>query len=119
LGYNYASQPFANVPKWAGTLNYQHTFPVPNGDRLIPAANSRFKSRYTAGNVTEVLPSYTNSSATLTYASHTDHWSAMLFVRNIENKPDYTSTTTLLDPTLDYRTLVPPRTYGVRFTVTW
>jgi outer membrane receptor protein involved in Fe transport len=43
----------------------------------------------------------------------------MLFVRNIENKPDYTSTGTLLDPTLDYRTLAPPRTYGVRFTATW
>ncbi len=119
LGYNYASQPFANVPKWAGTLNYQHTFPLPNGDRLIPAFNSRFKSRYTAGNVTEVLPSYTNSSATVTYGSHTDHWNVMLFVRNIENKPDYTSTGTLLDPTLDYRTPAPPRTYGVRFTATW
>ena len=119
LGYNYASQSFANVPKWAGTLNYQHTFPLPNGDHLVPALNSRFKSRYTAGNVTEVLPAYTNSSATVTYGSHTDHWSVMLFVRNIENKPDYTSTGTLLDPTLDYRTLAPPRTYGVRFTATW
>lgn len=119
LGYNYASQPFANVPRWAGTLNYQHTFPLPNGDRLVPAVNSRFKSSYTAGNSTEVLPSYTNTSATVTYGSHNDHWSVMLFVRNIENKPDYTSTGTLLDPTLDYRTLAPPRTYGVRLTASW
>jgi iron complex outermembrane recepter protein len=113
-GYDYTNRPFNNVPKWAGNLSYQHTFTLPNGATLIPALNSRFKSRYTAGNVTEVLPSYTNSNAMLTYAAVQNRWSAMLFVRNIENKPDYTSSSTLMVPTLDLRTLVPPRTYGIR-----
>jgi iron complex outermembrane receptor protein len=118
-GYNYASQAFNNVPKWAGNLNYQHTFHLPGGAKLVPALATRFKSRYTAGNVTEVLPAYTNSSATLTYAALGDRWNVMAYVRNIENKPDYTSTGTLLNPTLDLRTVVPPRTFGIRFALSW
>jgi iron complex outermembrane receptor protein len=118
-GYNYTDQPFANVPKWAGNFNYQHTFTLPNAATLIPALTSRFKSRYTAGNVTEVLPAYSNSNAMLTYAAAMNRWSAMLFVRNIENKPDYTSTGTLMNPTLDLRTLAPPRTYGIRLAVSF
>ena len=85
----------------------------------MPALATRFKSRYTAGNVTEVLPAYTNSSATLTYAALSDRWNVMAYVRNIENKPDYTSTGTLINPTLDLRTVVPPRTFGIRFAITW
>jgi iron complex outermembrane receptor protein len=119
LGYNYDNQSFSNVPKWAGNVNFQHTFPLPNGAKIVPALLSRFKGRYTAGNATEVLPSYTNSSATLTFSAPQDRWSAMLFVRNIENKPDYTSTGVLIDPTLDLRTLVPPRTYGIRLSAHW
>jgi iron complex outermembrane receptor protein len=119
LGYNYANQAFPNVPKWAGTLNYQHTFNLSGGAKVMPALLTRFKSRYTAGNVTEVLPSYSNSSVTVTYSASQDRWSVMAFVRNIENKPDYTSTGTLIDPTLDLRTLVPPRTYGVRLSAKW
>jgi iron complex outermembrane receptor protein len=107
------------VPKWAGTLNYQHTFNLSGGAKVMPALLTRFKSRYTAGNVTEVLPSYSNSSVTVTYSASQDRWSVMAFVRNIENKPDYTSTGTLIDPTLDLRTLVPPRTYGVRLSAKW
>jgi iron complex outermembrane recepter protein len=119
LGYNYANRPFSNVPKWAGNANFRHTFHLPNGGRLVPGLMSRFKSPYTAGNVTEVLPSYSNSSATLTYSAPQDRWSVMAYVRNIENKPDYTSTGTLINPTLDFRTLVPPRTYGIRVTASW
>jgi iron complex outermembrane receptor protein len=118
-GYDYSNQPFSNVPKWAGNVSYQHIFPLPGGSKIVPALLSRFKGRYTAGNVTEVLPSYTNSSATLTFAAPGNRWSVMAFVRNIENKPDYTSTGTLIDPTLDLRTLVPPRTYGVRLSANW
>ena len=118
-GYDYTNQSFANVPRWAGNLSCQHTFPLPGDYRLVPAVNSRFKGRYTAGNQTEVLPAYTNSSVTLTLGAPDDRWSALLFVRNIENKPDYTSTGTLINPTLDLRTLVPPRTYGIRLTARW
>jgi iron complex outermembrane receptor protein len=118
-GYNYANQPFNNVPKWAGAASYQHTFLLPNGAHLLPQLQTRFKSRYTAGNVTEELPAYSNSDAMLTYSAAADRWSVMAYVRNIENKPDYTSTGTLLNPTLDLRTLVPPRTYGLRASLSW
>ncbi len=119
LGYNYSNQAFTNVPKWAGTASFQHTFDLPNGARVIPGVQSRFKTSYTAGNVTEEMPGFTNTSATLTYAAQSDRWSVMAYVRNIENKPDYTSTAILLDPTLDLRTPVPPRTYGVHIAVRW
>jgi iron complex outermembrane receptor protein len=118
-GYDYSNQPFSNVPKWAGNASYQHIFPLAGGSKIVPALLSRFKGRYTAGNVTEVLPSYTNSSATLTFSAPGDRWSVMGFVRNIENKPDYTSTGTLINPTLDLRTLVPPRTFGIRLSAKW
>jgi iron complex outermembrane receptor protein len=116
-GYNYDSLPFSNVPRWAGNLSYQHTFTLPGGSHLIPSLSSRFRSHYTAGNAGEVLPSYTNSTATLTFQPQNGHFSVMLYGRNLENKPDYTSTGTLINPTLDLRTPVPPRTYGVRATV--
>ena len=118
-GYNYDNRSFSNVPKWAGTVSFQHTFRLPNEAKLVPALASRFKSRYSAGNVTETLPSYSNSTATLTYAPQSERWNVMGYVRNIENKPDYTSSQTLMSPTLDLRTLVPPRTYGVRASFNW
>lgn len=118
-GYNYANLPFSNVPKWAGSAGYQRTFSLTRGSKLVANLSTRFKTRYTAGNASEELPSYTNSSATLTFLPNNPHWNLMAYVRNIENKPDYTSTGTLLNPTLDLRTLVPPRTYGARVSVSW
>jgi hypothetical protein len=66
-GYNYDQQPFSSVPRWPGNASYEHIFELPNAGAVIPQVMSRFKSRYTAGNTTEVLPSYSNSSATITY----------------------------------------------------
>jgi iron complex outermembrane receptor protein len=115
-GYNYSNRPFGGVPRWAGNLNYRHTFLLPNGASLVPALASRFKTRYSTS-ATETQPGYSNSSATLTYGAPADRWSALAFVRNIENKPDYTSSGTLMNPTLDLRTPVAPRTFGVRLDV--
>ena len=84
----------------------------------MPGLVSRFKGRYTAGNVTEVLPSYTNSSATITFNAPGDRWNVMAYVRNIENKPDYTSTGTLINPRL---TCAPwtARVFGIRLSAKW
>ncbi len=122
LGYDYSNTAFANVPRWAGTLGYRHIFDLPNGATVVPEITSRLSGRRPSGaGDPEVLPSYSNSSATLTYSARGDAWSVMAYVRNIEDEPDYTSSSFLPQVVADtyVHTLVPPRTYGVTATVAW
>jgi len=120
MGYNYSAFPFNYVPKWAGNLSYQHTFELNGGGAIVPRVATRFKTQYTGGVETYEMPAYSNSEAMLTYQAPADRWSIMAYVRNIEDKPDYTySNNQMGSPIHIYLIPGAPRTYGLHLDINW
>ena len=115
------------IPKWNGTVSYQHTFDLSSGADLVFGANAHFESgawfdlthranSYRAG--------YAMIDGSLTYNASDDKWSVSLFVNNVTNKAVIYGGTALVynkssaysppNPNAWTVSIYPPRTYGVR-----
>ncbi|KPJ82027.1 MAG: hypothetical protein AMJ58_02960 [Gammaproteobacteria bacterium SG8_30] len=107
------------APDWTVTAGYQHDFPIGVG-YLRARVESRYESDFWgtfAQNRGTQQKAYTKSNASLTYYSGDDRWSVGLWVRNIEDEAVLAATTTgQFGPYAD-AFLEPPRTYGLRFTL--
>ena len=110
----------ANSPPWTGTVGYNHTFTLPRDARLVFDAMSHLEdTTWTSDNRTNTLghrSAYHLTNLTLTYAAAGNRWSASAFVENVENSVVLLGAGTsnvLLGGA--FGTLLPPRTYGVRF----
>ena len=107
------------APDWTVTAGYQHDFPIGVG-YLRARVESRYESDFWgtfAQNRGTQQKAYTKSNASLTYYSGDARWSVGLWVRNIEDEAVLAATTTgQFGPYAD-AFLEPPRTYGLRFTL--
>ncbi|MGZ3367325.1 MAG: TonB-dependent receptor [Caulobacteraceae bacterium] len=119
-GSNLTGKIRANTPEWSGTAGYNHTFNLKDDARVVFDAVSHFESSaWTGDNRTTTLglrPAYHLTNLTLTYWAPGNRWSAGAFVDNVENADVFTGAATsnvLLGGA--FGTLLPPRTYGVRF----
>jgi len=110
----------ANTPEWSGTAGYNHTFPLKGDARVVFDAMSHFESSaWTGDSRTTTLglrAAYHLTNLTLTYWAPNNRWSAGAFVENVENSVVLLGAGTsnvLLGGA--FGTLLPPRTFGVRF----
>jgi iron complex outermembrane receptor protein len=107
------------APDWTLTAGYQHDFAL-GGGYLRARVESRYESDFWgtfAQNRGTQQKAYTKSNASLTFYSGDDRWSLGFWVRNIENEAVLAATTTgQFGPYAD-AFLEPPRTYGLRFTL--
>jgi len=107
------------APDWTVTAGYQHDFAL-GGGYLRARVESRYESDFWgtfAQNRGTQQKAYTKSNASLTFYSGDDRWSVGVWVRNIENEAVLAATTTgQFGPYAD-AFLEPPRTYGLRFTL--
>jgi iron complex outermembrane receptor protein len=81
------------VAPWTETIDYLHSFDLPNGGKLEPAVHSKIQSRTTLAYNTPYAPdavsgAYTRTDINLTYYAPGGHWSIAGYVRNVEGRAD-------------------------------
>lgn len=117
----------AAIPKWNGTVSYQHTFDLTSGADVVFGASTHFESGAWF-DLTHRKNSYRDAYATfdarLTYIAPEDKWSIGLFVNNITNEAVVYGGTSLVynkssaysppNPNAWTASIYPPRTYGLR-----
>jgi iron complex outermembrane receptor protein len=110
----------ANTPKWSGTVAWTHNFPLRNDAEVVFNATSHFESStWTGDNRTTTLGfrhPFARTDLNLTYRAPGGRWSAGAYVEHVENLATLTgaATSTILLGGA-FGSLLPPRTYGVRF----
>jgi iron complex outermembrane receptor protein len=117
---NCAGNQVARVPKWTGTVNYDHAFTLGSGATIDLGASMKFAtSRWLA---TDFIPAeraapYVEGDATLTYTAPDKRYSVGAFVRNIGQKAYYTGGFEQpFVPGLFAANIAAPRTFGARGT---
>ena len=106
------------APRWAGTVSWEHVFPLSNDGAVSTHVDASFASRrWTALDFLapqERAPSYVVETASITYTVPSGKWQLMAFVRNITNRPVYTiASESPFVPSIVGATIGEPRTYGV------
>jgi iron complex outermembrane recepter protein len=123
----FVGQTLQNSPKLSGTLDYQHTFTLGNGSRLIPRLAAVYKQKYWSfggapgANVSQILAD-SNNPANLAWQQAYTKWDAYAswesadgkftvtgFMKNIGDK------VVLANYTDPYVSLEAPKTYGITF----
>ena len=117
-----------HAPRFTMTLGYDHAFPLPNGDSLLPHVAFHYETRSWLSYYNESVPvqgvsdwdqqkPYTRTDFTLTYRGGGEHkWEAQGYVQNIENKEIKTNSDifkieNVNNPVAIY---MPPRTFGFK-----
>jgi len=122
-GYN-----VPNAPEWAGTVAYNRTFDLPNGDALVGDLSAHYRGSTVSGE--EQLPvehndAYTTFDFTLSYKSPGDKWSLQGYVYNLTDKNStsssffYGGTPTGVNPVGAITLQNPPRTFGARLNLSF
>ncbi len=96
--------------------SYEHTFVLPGANKLITDLGTELVGGHYMDNSNSAgsyQPTYTRSTATLTYEDAGGHWSASAFGRNLENKAVMMVWGSAFIGTADLTAVYPPRTYGV------
>ena len=120
-GVSYDGEPFANTPRWSGTVGFQHSFNLADGSVVTAGFSSYARSSYwttTSHAANTFLSGYTNSAVNLIFVSPDGSWTVNAYARNLENKADPTSVGNASGPQL-YASLSPPRTFGVRISANY
>lgn len=96
--------------------SYQHEFELPGSNRIIAKVSTELVGGHYMDNGNapgSYQPTYTRTTADLTYEDGGGHWSASAYVRNLENKgviAFYEGDVLGVQDAVD---LYPPRTYGL------
>jgi iron complex outermembrane receptor protein len=78
--------PFA--PEFTAALVYEHSFPFPDGGRLVPRLQTKYQSEMYLTDFnrpSDTQPAYTRTDVSLRYESP-EHWLIEAFVQNLEDK---------------------------------
>ncbi len=125
LGTDYSGHHIEAAPPYSVGGSFQHEFLLPASNTLVFKISTDLVGGHYMDNTNvpgSFQPTYTRSTASLTYEDGGGHWSASAWVRNLENNAAmsfYIGTTFPGTAAADYDTVgvTPPRTYGV--TVRW
>jgi iron complex outermembrane receptor protein len=110
------------APKWSGSAQYQHTFPLANGGSVDAVWSTQFATQRwgTVAYIPSVsLKGYASHDASITYHAPEDRWELTGFVRNLSNALIYTGAqdSGIFYPSLAVANLQAPRTFGARLHV--
>jgi iron complex outermembrane recepter protein len=96
--------------------SFEHQFVLPGSNRVVANMSTELVGGHymdNSNNIGSYQPTYTRSTATLTYEDGGGHWSASAFVRNIENSAVIMVWGSAFIGTADLAAVYPPRTYGL------
>ncbi|MFV3126940.1 TonB-dependent receptor [Niveispirillum sp. KHB5.9] len=117
-----SGKPAVNAPKWSLNLTYSHSFTLSPDHDLVLGARSRIESgRFLSIDYRpeQHQGGYMTSDAWLTLDAPGQGWSLTAFVNNIEDKDIYSTSFTRPILNVVYNGLRPPRTYGLRGSVSF
>ena len=118
-GHNYNGLQLAYAPDWSATAGYTHSFPL-GAATLRAHIDWRFESSWFADYVhnrgTRQGPS-NKGDASLTYDA--DKWTVGAWIKNIQNRAVIAATAAAGIPGPGTSYLDEPRTYGLRFTLSY
>ena len=115
-GVNYNGHHIEAAGPYTVPASYQHEFILPGSSKLIPKIQTELVGGHYMDNgnpAGSYQPTYTRTTADLTYEDGGGHWSASAYVRNLENKAVigfYEGNNLGVQDTV---TVDPPRTYGL------
>ena len=106
------------TPTWTATLDYDHSFDLPNGGVLDARVDGYFSSKYwgtfdhTGG---AYQGGYGKTDASIAYNAPNKHWTASIWAKNIQNVAVHTaiSASGYASPYSGVTILEPPRTFGL------
>lgn len=121
LGTDYSGHHIEASPPYTVGGSYQHEFLLPGSAKLVAKISTDLVGGHYMDNTNvpgSFQPTYTRSTANLTYEDGGGHWTASAYVRNLENNAAmsfYIGTTFPGTAAADYDTVgvTPPRTYGL------
>jgi iron complex outermembrane receptor protein len=96
--------------------SYAHTFVLPTSSKLTAELGTQLVGGHYMDNGNgpgSYQPTYTRSTANLTFQDPSGHWSASAFIRNIENHGVIMTWAPVLIGDADLVSIYPPRTYGL------
>jgi iron complex outermembrane receptor protein len=125
---NIAGNELPHAPRFSVTLGYDHAFPLPNGDSLLPHVAFHYETRSWLSYYNETVPvagvagwdqqnAYTRTDFTLTYRGGEEHkYEVQGYVQNIENKDVKTNSDIYKVAGVNYPVALymPPRTFGFK-----
>lgn len=115
---NCSGYQLVKAPLWSGSVSYEHTLPLVNGDSLAFRAEEHFSSAYWLADdfiASERAPAWAITDLFLTYTMSRIALRASLYVQNLENKAIYTyGVESPATPGITGADIGAPRTYGVR-----
>ena len=118
-----ADFPRVNMPKWNGTLNYEHKFTLGNGLTLTPSARMHYETEANLRPVLAALqtpgdfrPGFHTYNADVTLQPASKKWSATLYMDNVSDEAVAgTGTSGTVSTPIWYRPAAPYNTAGVRY----
>ena len=96
--------------------SYEHEFVLPSSNKIVANIGTELVGGHymdNSNNPGSYQPTYTRSTANLTYEDGSGHWSVSAFVRNLENKGEIMTWEPALIGAKDLAQVYPPRTYGL------
>lgn len=117
-----SGQSAVNAPKWSLNLSYSHTSELQAGLDLILGARSRIESgRFLSIDYRpeQHQGGYMTSDVWLTLEAPGNSWSVTGYVNNVTDKDVYSTSFTRPILNVVYNGLRPPRTYGLRGSVSF
>jgi iron complex outermembrane receptor protein len=112
-------QQMPRSPDFSATVDYHHTFKLPNGGSFVPGLNAQYSSSYWSAvdyNPLQRQESYTVWGADLTYDSG-KNWSLTAYGANLGDEDIYTNSFMYPATNVAMNSLRAPRTYGARLNV--
>jgi iron complex outermembrane receptor protein len=118
-GHQMVDAPFANL-----IVGLQHTLHLGSAGDILGRVSSHYESGHYGdySNVPNTHQSaYTKTDASLTYTPASGAWSVQAYGRNLENAAVFGSLSPGNSPLTDpgQGNIEPPRTFGIRFTMSW
>jgi len=117
---NCTGRPLSRAPLWSGTLGFEHDTDLGFGTLQANIRTQLSASYYLDVDYvpSEKAPGYTRTDFDLTYHPPTGNWTLGAYVHNLENSAVYTGGVEQpFVSNLTFANILPPRTYGARFTV--
>lgn len=117
-----SGKPQINSPKWVANFSYEHTFNLTTDLGLALGARTRIQSsRFLSPEYRpeENQRGFMKSDAYVTLASTADRWSLTAFVNNLEDKTTLAGLGPAPVTAAIYAVLSPPRTYGLRGSISF
>jgi iron complex outermembrane recepter protein len=106
------------TPDWKGNIGGEYTFALPNGGGLALGANmsvvtKQFLDEFDRAPM--VADGYQMYDARLTYQPNSQHWSVMLWGKNLSDEKEIFDASFSANGRVTSKRFVDPRTYGISF----